>query len=240
MSEARNSGNGDRNTDLTRRGLLAGAAAVAAVASGAATAGAAASTSSPSSPDPRGRVPLLWREFAQDPYTHPQIPYVGRAGCRGGARRLPRHPRVFDVRAFGARADGTTDCAPAINRAVAAAGRAGGGTVSLPPGTFRIDDVVRVGHSDVVLRGAGSGRTTLYATRSLTELIGVYGSRYGGDKSSWSWAGGLVWLAPEARWNSLVTAIRRRRGRSRAGRATGATSGGRSPPSPRPAGAPGR
>ncbi|MEU5245863.1 glycosyl hydrolase family 28-related protein [Streptomyces asoensis] len=210
MSEARDSGNGDRHTDLTRRGLLTGAAAMAAVAAGAVTGGAtaAASPSSPPSPGPRGRVPLLWREFARDPYTHPQIPYIGQAGCRGGARRLPRHPRVFDVRAFGARADGTTDSAPAINRAVAAAGRAGGGTVSIPSGTFRIDDVVRVGHSDVVVRGAGSGRTTLYATRNLTELIGAYGSRYGGDKSSWSWAGGLVWLAPEARWNSLVAAIR--------------------------------
>ncbi len=80
----------------------------------------------------------------------------------------------------------------------------------IPPGTYRIDDLIRIGHDNVVLKGAGSGRTTLYATRNLTELIGVYGSRYGGDKSSWSWAGGLIWLAPKARWDSLVTAIRDR------------------------------
>ncbi|WP_333757112.1 glycosyl hydrolase family 28-related protein, partial [Streptomyces sp. IBSBF 3352] len=156
------------------------------------------------------QVPALWHEFTRTPFTHPQIPYVGRAGRHGGDRRRPRPRVVADVRAFGAVADGTTDCAPAINRAIAAAGRAGGGTVAIPPGTFRIDDVIRVGHSNVVLRGAGSGRTTLLATKNLTELIGVYGSRYGGDKSSWSWAGGLIWLAPEARWNSLVDAIRAR------------------------------
>ncbi|MGW7788568.1 glycosyl hydrolase family 28-related protein, partial [Streptomyces tricolor] len=103
-----------------------------------------------------------------------------------------------------------TDCAPAINRAIAAAGRAGGGTVTIPPGTYRVDDVLRIGDSNVVLRGAGSGRTTLYATKNLTELIGVYGSRYGGDKSSWSWAGGLIWMAPRARWDSLTAAVRAR------------------------------
>ncbi|MFL9654527.1 glycosyl hydrolase family 28-related protein [Streptomyces sp. PB17] len=189
-------------THPTRRGLLGGAA-LAAVG---AMAGAPAASAAPRAS--LGVVPPGWREFTRTPYTHPQIPFVGRAGCRGGAARLPRRPVVADVRRFGAVADGTTDCAPAINRAVAAAGRAGGGTVTLPPGVLRIDGLIRVGHSNVVLRGAGSGRTTLRATRSLTDLIGPYGSRYGGDKSSWSWAGGLIWLAPEARWDSLVGAIR--------------------------------
>ncbi|MEW2048782.1 glycosyl hydrolase family 28-related protein [Streptomyces sp. NPDC005476] len=204
MSEAHDSKSGDRSTGLTRRGLLGSAAAVAA---GVVTAGGETAAAAPAA---QGQVPRLWREFTRHPYTHPQIPYVGRAGFRGGAVRFPHRPPVFDARAFGAMAGGTTDSAPAINRAIAAAGRAGGGTVSIPSGTFRIDDVIRVGHSNVVLRGAGSGRTTLYATRNLTELIGAYGSRYGGDKSSWSWAGGLVWLAPESRWNSLVAAIRAR------------------------------
>jgi hypothetical protein len=191
---------------LTRRTLLAGATAVALGA----TAGRAAAA-----PDHAGRaaartgqVPVIWEEFTRTPLTHPQIPYIGRAGYRAGTARLPRPRVVADVTDYGAVPDGTTDCAPAINRALAEAGRAGGGTVLVPPGTYRIDGLIRIGHSGVVLRGAGSGRTTLYATKNLTELIGVYGSRYGGDKSSWSWAGGLIWLAPEARWNSLVAAIR--------------------------------
>jgi Pectate lyase superfamily protein len=186
------------NAHLTRRALLGGATAVAL----AAATGRAAAHAAPA------EVPPLWHEFTRTPFTHPQIPFVGRAGRHGGARRLPRPRVVADVRDFGAVADGTTDSAPAINRAIAAAGRAGGGTVTIPPGTFRIDDVIRIGHSNVVLKGAGSTRTKLHATKNLTDLIGVYGSRYGGDKSSWSWAGGLIWLAPEARWNSLVAAIR--------------------------------
>ncbi|MGW4087587.1 glycosyl hydrolase family 28-related protein [Streptomyces sp. NPDC004822] len=195
------------DTHLTRRALLGGATAVAL----AATAGPAARAATPAGPPPgTPQVPALWHEFTRTPFTHPQIPYIGRAGRRGGDRHRPRPRVVADVRAFGAVPDGTTDCAPAINRAIAAAGRAGGGTVTIPPGTWRVDDVIRVGHSNVVLRGAGSGRTTLLATKNLTELIGVYGSRYGGDKSSWSWAGGLIWLAPEARWRSLTDAIRAR------------------------------
>ncbi|MFD9120932.1 glycosyl hydrolase family 28-related protein [Streptomyces bottropensis] len=184
---------------MTRRAVLGTAVAVAA--------GSGVAAAADSGARPAG-TPQLWREFTRTPFTHPQIPYVGRAGCHGGAVRLPRRPAVADVRDFGAVADGTTDAAPAINRAIAAAGRAGGGTVTIPPGTFRIDDVIRLDRSHVILRGAGSGRTTLYATKNLTELIGAYGSRYGGDKSGWSWAGGLIWLAPRARWSSLVAAIR--------------------------------
>ncbi|MGW5616384.1 glycosyl hydrolase family 28-related protein [Streptomyces sp. NPDC003877] len=188
---------------ISRRALLGSAAAVAAGAgAGSGTAFAASRES--------GQVPELWREFTRDPFRHPQVPFVGRAGFRGGAARLPHRPVRADVRDFGAVADGRTDCAPAINRAIAAVGKAGGGTVLVPPGLFRIDGLILLGHSHVVLRGAGSDRTTLYATRNLTGLIGPYGSRYGGDKSSWSWAGGLIWLAPEARWNALTEAIRAR------------------------------
>ncbi|MEU9977324.1 glycosyl hydrolase family 28-related protein [Streptomyces sp. NPDC051014] len=196
---------------MTRRGLLAGATAVAATAVTGTPArasdpsGAPNTSGTPGTPGPSGgQVPSLWREFTRAPFTHPQIPYVGRAG----AARIRRLPVVADVRAFGAVADGVTDCAPAINRAIAAAARAGGGTVTIPPGTFRIEGLILLGYDNVVLRGAGSGRTTLYATKNLTELIGPYGSRYGGTKSAWSWAGGLIWLAPKARWDSLTAAIR--------------------------------
>ncbi|WP_432189308.1 glycosyl hydrolase family 28-related protein [Streptomyces sp. Tue6028] len=205
----RGEGNGGRGA-VSRRRLLAGATAVAAVAvTGAAGTAAASPARQGHTAAGQGQVPALWHEFTRTPFTHPQIPYVGRSGRGGGAARFPRRPVVADIRDHGdVTDDGSTDCAPAINRAIAAAGRAGGGTVLIPPGTFRIDDLIRLGHSNVVLRGAGSDRTKLYATRNLTELIGAYGSRYGGDKSSWSWAGGLIWLAPTARWESLVAAIR--------------------------------
>ncbi|MCX4584431.1 glycosyl hydrolase family 28-related protein [Streptomyces sp. NBC_01481] len=191
---------------ISRRTLLGSATAVAAAGIvgpstgiGTGTGTAIAAETSP-----------LWAEFRRTPYTHPQIPYVGRAGSRRGAGHFPRYPVRANVLDHGAERDGSADAAPAINRALVAVGERGGGTVHLPAGTYRIDDLIRIGHSNVVLRGAGSGRTTLFATKNLTELVGPYGSRYGGDKSSWSWAGGLIWLCPKDRWNSLTTAIKAR------------------------------
>ncbi|MFB8031481.1 glycosyl hydrolase family 28-related protein [Streptomyces sp. NPDC056004] len=213
-----NNGSKGSKGSIGRRGLLAGAVAVAATAvtgttgSGRAAAagrGTTAGATRAAGGGPRAATPL-WREFTAAPFTHPQIPFVGRAGYRGGSHPPRRTGRGFtaDVRRYGAKPDGSADAAPAINRAIAAAGERGGGTVLIPEGTYRIDDIIRIGHSDVVVRGAGSGRTKLYATRNLTELIGAYGSRYGGDKSSWSWAGGLIWLCPKDRWASLTEAIR--------------------------------
>ncbi|MER6117078.1 glycosyl hydrolase family 28-related protein [Streptomyces sp. NPDC001743] len=198
---------------VSRRGLLGSAVAVAAAAATGTLSGgtALAAGGGTIAAGGRARFTPLWREFAAAPFTHPQIPFIGRAGYRAGSelpRPRPGHGFTADVLHYGAEPDGSADAAPAINRAIAAAGRRGGGTVLIPEGTYRIDDVIRIGHSNVVVRGAGSGRTTLHATKNLTELIGVYGSRYGGDKSSWSWAGGLIWLCPEARWTSLTDAIK--------------------------------
>jgi polygalacturonase len=59
-------------------------------------------------------------------------------GCRSVAHtgRTARAHAVFNVRAFGATGDGRTLDSPAINKAIAAAADAGGGTVLLPAGTY--------------------------------------------------------------------------------------------------------
>ena len=43
---------------------------------------------------------------------------------------------LFDVKSFGAAADGKTIDTAAVNRAIAAAATAGGGTVRFPPGAY--------------------------------------------------------------------------------------------------------
>lgn len=78
------SGMGKGNADLSRRSLLACAIAVAAAA-------ATGTTTAAATPS-RGQVPVLWHEFVRAPFTHPQIPYVGRAGHRRGTERFPRRP----------------------------------------------------------------------------------------------------------------------------------------------------
>ncbi|GAA0394835.1 hypothetical protein GCM10009530_52930 [Microbispora corallina] len=45
--------------------------------------------------------------------------------------------RTFDITAYGAVGDNTTDCTPAFAKAIAACNAAGGGTVLVPSGTYR-------------------------------------------------------------------------------------------------------
>ncbi|MDT7785960.1 MAG: hypothetical protein QOF58_4379, partial [Pseudonocardiales bacterium] len=150
----------------------------------------------------------LWTEFTSQPFTHPRIPHVAQAGYRLGA--APPHPPArFDVTDFGARGDGRHDSADAINRAVAEAGRSGGGCVQIPPGRYLLEDVLRISHGDVVLRGAGSAETTLVWRTPLEDLVGVSKSRYGGESSAWSWSGGLIWVCAAERLDRLTHDIRR-------------------------------
>lgn len=67
---------------------------------------------------------------------------------------------VFNARAFGAVGNGVADDRAAIQAALDAAGAAGGGTVYVPEGTFLLSYGVSV-PSNVHLKGAGGGRTTL-------------------------------------------------------------------------------
>lgn len=71
----------------------------------------------------------------------------------GAAIALAR--RVFDVRNYGAVGDGTADDHVAINAAFTAASSAGGGTVYLPHGSYRITNSVSI-PSNVTLQGDGA------------------------------------------------------------------------------------
>ena len=150
---------------------------------------------------------LLWQEFVRAPYTHPQIPNVSFAGYRYGEQPHPLPVRA-NVLHYGATPDASTDSAPAINRAIVDVGETGGGVVLVPEGRYRIDDIIQVGYDNVVLRGAGSAETTLYATRSLEQLVGINRSRYGSENSAWSWCGALVWVCHRDRYRDLIGAIR--------------------------------
>jgi len=91
------------------------------------------------------------------------------AGYRGGGVPLGRDgpTAIVDVVAdHGADPEGGTDASATVAAAVAAASAAGGGVVYFPPGLYRLDDVVLITDSRVVLRGAGPEASRLYFTRS--------------------------------------------------------------------------
>jgi polygalacturonase len=82
--------------------------------------------------------------------------------------------RVYDVRAFGARGDGTTPDTAAINKAIEAAAAAGGGTVNFPAGTY-ISVSIRL-RSNITLQ-VNQGATILAADRVPAKSNTIFLSR---------------------------------------------------------------
>lgn len=71
----------------------------------------------------------------------------------------------FDVTAYGADPTGALDATGAIAAAIAEAS-VGGGVVLFPEGLYRVDGLLRVEASGVVLRGEGPSRSRLWLTAS--------------------------------------------------------------------------
>ena len=100
------------------------------------------------------------------------LPDYSYAGYDFGESAIPdvRGP-IFDVTLYGAIPDDGRPDRAAIQAAIDAAERAGGGVVLFPAGRFHLADqdplfeVLHVKTSNVVLRGAGAGGTELYLDR---------------------------------------------------------------------------
>jgi hypothetical protein len=71
------------------------------------------------------------------------------------------------VKDHGADPTGNKDATGALNEAIAAAVKAGGGVVYLPKGTYRCDGQVMINTSGIVLRGDGPTQTRVYFTKHL-------------------------------------------------------------------------
>ena len=180
------------STDLSRRSFLGMAALTSATAALLPTAAHAAPAGAVQANELAQR---LLAEWASAPGAHPYLGDFRHAGYRRGG--ATPHPRVVaHVKHYGARGDGVTDDAPAFNAAVRAAGEAGGGTVLIQPGTYRLSSPIFMHWSGVVLRGASPERTVLYFDRPLKE---GYRDNWQAAKNQdrWSWAGGQIWVIPE-------------------------------------------
>lgn len=87
----------------------------------------------------------------------------------------PASGRIFLVTDYGAREGGTQDCTAAIQDALDAAEKAGGGTVYIPGGFYRLDGGLTV-PSGVELRGSFDGAHYGNSTFNGTQLY-VYGGK---------------------------------------------------------------
>lgn len=105
----------------------------------------------------------------------PDFSYAGHKGSGALPTRRALNERVFRVGDYGALPNDGKDDLAGIQKAVDAAGKAGGGVVLLPPGRFdfdveRVGGFIKIPYSNVVVRGYGEGvdGTTIYDHKGST------------------------------------------------------------------------
>ena len=135
------------------------------------------------------QVSELWGTSGEFWNPASRLPDFSFAGYRAGETSIPTPAVVANVMNFGAVGNGIADDTTAFENAIAAANK---GAVLIPAGRYKITRVLYIRKSNLVLRGAGSGLTTLVFTKHLTELIGQPPGTAGLE--SWSWSGGLIWV----------------------------------------------
>lgn len=136
----------------------------------------------------------IFADYSANPDTHPNLSNNSFAGYRAGETPIPDVPVVATLTDFGGNGDGVADNTAAFAEAIAAAWRAGGGAVFIPAGTYRVEEMIHLNRSGVVLRGEDRATTSIVFPNSLEDVIGADGV----GTSRWSWRGGLITVMPEA------------------------------------------
>lgn len=117
------------------------------------------------------RISALWGEAGEAWAPTSRLPDFSFAGYHAGEDPIPDVPVVASVLDFGARGDGVADDTAAIQAAIDAAEP---GARLMPAGTYRISRPLRIGRSNLVLRGEGPGRTILEMVAPVPEDCSVY------------------------------------------------------------------
>ncbi len=119
-------------------------------------------------------TPAPWRTSLYPPDWKPGFALDGQAlhdfswaGYHNGDVALPQTTagKTYDVvKDFNADSTGGLDATTAMQAAIDAAAKEGGGTVYIPPGTFRCDGVLSIQSGAIVLRGDGPSKSRIRFT----------------------------------------------------------------------------
>jgi hypothetical protein len=115
------------------------------------------------------------------------LPDFSYAGYHAGEAPIPSPTVRYDLkRDFHAEGDGRTDDTGALENALRSIE---GGVLSIPEGTYVITRKIQISKGNLVLRGAGRGRTVLLFPHSFTD---VYGNKPSNGQSQWSFGPGFI------------------------------------------------
>ncbi len=144
----------------------------------------------------------LWGQAGENWSPQSRLPDFSFAGYHCGEAPLPVMPRGVSVRDFGAKGDGVADETQAFLDAIARAK----GVIEIPPGRYKITNILEVTRAGVVLRGAGADKTTLFFPIPLNDIRPSWGATTTGKRTSnYSWSGGFLWFRGAFRGGTLAS-----------------------------------
>lgn len=134
----------------------------------------------------------LWGEHGEKWSPKGRLPDFSFAGYHSGESALPTIKVVANVRDFGAKGDGEHDDTQAFLEAIKATTS---GAILIPEGRYKITQILWIEKPNIVLRGEGPEKTTLFFPKPLEELRpNPSATTEGRATSGYSWSGGLVWI----------------------------------------------
>ncbi|MBI5684575.1 MAG: hypothetical protein HZC54_05815 [Verrucomicrobia bacterium] len=134
----------------------------------------------------------LWGQHGEKYNPAGVLPDFSFAGYERGEKAIPERAAEVSVKSFGAVGDGKSNDTAAFKRAIE---EAAGKVIGIPAGRYVLSDVLEIGSSGTVLKGAGADKTVLVFVKSLQELRPTSAETGSGKPTTaWSWSGGLVWF----------------------------------------------
>jgi polygalacturonase len=144
----------------------------------------------------------LWGANGERWTPYSRLPDFSHAGYHCGDQAIPDAPPGVSVKNFGAKGDGIADDTAAFVTALATITN---GALEVPPGRYRITNILEITRSGVVLRGAGPDKSILFFPTPLQDIKPRWDSTTGGQRTSYySWYGGLVWFKGDLRRNTIA------------------------------------
>jgi hypothetical protein len=121
-----------------------------------------------------------------------RLPDFSFAGYRSGEAPIPNAPVKASVRDFGAKGDGESDDTQAFLKAIEATEN---GALLIPAGRYKLTEIIYIRKPNLVFRGEGTDKTTLYFPKPLEQIKSNLGATTTGrPTSNYSWSGGLIWV----------------------------------------------